>query len=204
MILVGRYRSPFARRVAVTMRLYGLAYEQRPITAWANLGDVRAFNPVGRVPALVLDDGEVLFDSAAILDFLDELAGPERALTPPRGPERRRVLRLVALAMGAAEKTVAIVYERTQRPPQTQHGPWIEHNAGQVAGGLAALDEIAPAPWLAGERMTQADVTAGVMYDFVRLVAPELLPPGRYANLDALAARCAGLPAFAETQPEPG
>jgi glutathione S-transferase len=203
-ILVGRYRSPFTRRVAVTMRLYGLSYEHRPITAWANLDDVRAFNPVGRAPALVLDDGEVLFDSAAILDFLDELAGPEQALTPPRGPERRRVLRLAALALGVTEKTVAIVYERTQRPPETQHGPWIEHNAGQAAGGLAALDGIAPSPWLAGDRITQADVTAGVMYEFVRLTTPELLPPGRYPNLDALAARCAELPAFAETQPEPG
>ncbi len=204
MILVGRYRSPFTRRVAITMRLYGLAYEHRPITAFASLEDVQALNPVGRVPALILDDGEVLFDSTAILDYLDERAGANTALTPPAGPERRRVLRLVALALGVTEKTVAVVYERNRRPPDKQHEPWIERCAGQAAAGLAALERIAPAPWLCGADMTQADVTAGVMVDFVRLTTPELLPPGRYPNLQALAARCAELPAFAETQPEPG
>ncbi len=70
--------------------------------------------------------------------------------------------------------------------------------------GLAALEATRHGSWLAGERMTQADVAAGVMYDFVRLTVPELLPPGRYSDLDALAARYAELPAFAETQPEPG
>ncbi len=103
MILIGRYRSPFTRRVAITLRLYGLSYEHRPITAWANLADIQAFNPVGRVPALVLDDAEVLYESAAILDYLDELVGPDRALTPASGPARREVLRLVDLALGVTE-----------------------------------------------------------------------------------------------------
>lgn len=204
MILVGRYRSPFTRRVAITLRLYGLDYEHRPITAWAELETVQALNPVGRVPALVLEDGEVLFESAAILDYLDELVGPEQALTPARGPERRRVQRLAALAVGITEKVVAVVYERNMRPPEKQHEPWIARCQSQAASGLAALEATQPGSWLAGESMTQADVAAGVMYDFVRLTVPALLPPGDYPNLDALAARYAELPAFAETQPEPG
>ena len=67
MVLIGRYRSPFTRRVAISMRLLGIAYEHRPHTAWRNLQEVRAVNPVGRVPALILDSGEGLFDSSAIL-----------------------------------------------------------------------------------------------------------------------------------------
>ena len=204
MILIGRYRSPFTRRVAISLRLYGLSYEHRPITAWANLAEIQAFNPVGRVPALVLDDGEVLYESAAILDYLDELVGPDRALTPASGPARREVLRLVGLALGVTEKTVAVVYEHSQRPEDKRHEPWIARCAGQAAKGLTALDGIAAQPWLTGEDMTQADVTAGVMYDFVRLTVPELLALGRYQKLDGLAARCAELPAFTETQPEPG
>src|SRR5918992_2483074 len=107
MILIGRYRSPFTRRVAIAMRLLGFEYEHRPHTAWRNLAEVRAVNPVGRVPALIRDSGETLFDSNAILDYLDQIAGPQRALVPPREPERHRVLRLVACAFGALEKIVA-------------------------------------------------------------------------------------------------
>ncbi len=123
MILIGRYRSPFTRRVAISLRPYGLSYEHRPITAWANLADIQAFNPVGRVPALVLDDAEVLYESSAILDYLDELDGPDRALTPASGPARREALRLVGLALGVTEKTVAVVYEHSQRPEDVLRCP---------------------------------------------------------------------------------
>lgn len=205
MILVGRYRSPFTRRVAITLRLYGLDYEHRPIAPLADLEPVQALNPVGRVPALILDDGEVLFESAAIIDYLDELAGPDRACTPARGAERRQVQRLVALAIGVTEKAVAVVYERNQRPVEKRHEPWIARCQGQVTMGLTALEQaVTPKAWLVGDKITQADISVGVMYDFVRLMVPELLPTGRYPNLDAFAARCAELPAFAETQPEAG
>ncbi len=151
MILIGRYRSPFTRRVAISLRPYGLSYEHRPITAWANLADIQAFNPVGRVPALVLDDAEVLYESAAILDYLDELVGPDRALTPASGPAaRREALRLVGLALGVTKKTVAVVYEHSQRPEDKRHEPWIARYAGQAAKGLTALDGIAAEPWLTG------------------------------------------------------
>jgi glutathione S-transferase len=204
MILVGRYRSPFTRRVAVTLKHYGMNYEHRPITAWAELEAVQALNPVGRVPALILDDGEILFESALILDHLDEVAGPARALTPTSGPRRRQVLRLAGLSVAITEKAVAVVYERSWRPAEKQHAPWIERCHGQAAAGLAALEAIVRDAWLMGEEMAAADVAAGVMYDFIRLAVPELLPQGRYPNLDGFAKRCAEVKAFAETQPEPG
>ena len=78
MILIGQYNSPFVRRVAIAMRLYGLAYEHR---AWSTFGDadkLAAYNPLRRVPTLVLDDGEVLIESFVILDHLDELVAPRR------------------------------------------------------------------------------------------------------------------------------
>jgi len=78
MILIGMFDSPFVRRVAVS-RDFEL---------------IRQYNPLGRVPALVQADGEVLIDSSAILDFLDAAAGSERALLPPSGDERRRALQL--------------------------------------------------------------------------------------------------------------
>ena len=201
MILVGRYRSPFTRRVAVALRLLDMPYEHRPYTAWSNLGEVRALNPVGRVPALVLDSGETLFDSSAILDHIDQLAGPQRALVPSREPARRQVLRITACALGVLEKVVAALYERTMHPAQKIHAPWIEHNESQARSGLEWLASLTPSPWLGGSSITQADITTVVMYEFTRIVNARLVAEGRYPRLDELARRCDELPAFAQTRP---
>lgn len=113
MILVGRNRSPFSRRVAVSLRLLGFDYEHLPFTTWSNFKEVRKVNPVGRVPALILDDGETLIDSGAILDYLDQLAGPARALVPMQEPQRHHTLKIIACAMGALEK-----FSRLSMPAQ--------------------------------------------------------------------------------------
>ena len=201
MILVGRYRSPFTRRVAISLRVLGFEYEHLPYTAWSQLAAVRRVNPVGRVPALVLDSEETLFDSAAILDYLDQLVGPARALVPAAGPERRRVLRVTACALGVLEKVVAALYEHTMHPPAKVHAPWVRHNEDQARSGLAWLDSIAASPWLAGDSMTQADITTIVTYDFTRMVNGPLIPDGRYPTLDALGSRLREHPAFAATYP---
>ena len=103
-VLIGMFDSPFVRRVAVSMRLLGLPFEHRDWSVGRDFERIRAFNPLGRVPTLVLDSGEALLESAAILDYLDERAGAERALLPAAGVARRTALRLMAIATGAAEK----------------------------------------------------------------------------------------------------
>ena len=201
MILMGVYRSPFVRRVAISLHLLGIEFEHRALSPARDVDELRRLNPLGRVPALLLDDGEVLVDSAAILDHLDQVAGVQRALVPSDPAERRRVLQLVALLAGVGEKSVAGFYERTRRPAELIHAPWAEHLDSQVAAGLAAVDARAREPFLAGDRLTQADVTAVAVLDFVRSIEPNLAPPGRYHRLDALYERCYRLPAFAETRP---
>jgi glutathione S-transferase len=186
-ILIGRYRSPFTRRVAIALGQLGFAYEHRPLTAWTHLDEVREVNPVGRVPALILDSGEALFDSGAILDHLDQCVGPARALVPAEEPRRRAVLRVVACSMGALEKVVAALYERTMHPPEKIHLPWIEHNEGQARSGLAWLDQ-ERAELQPDGAITQAHVTTVAMFDFARLVNPDLVPAGEYPRLDAIRA----------------
>src|SRR5215813_5281767 len=98
MLLIGQYDSPFVRRVAIAMRLYGNAFAHEP---WSTFGDgakIAPYNPLRRVPTLVLDTGEALIESTIILDYLDDLAGPERAMIAARGAERYRGLRICALA----------------------------------------------------------------------------------------------------------
>ena len=83
MILVGQYDSPFVRRVAVSLRVLGFAYEHDTRSVFGDFDSMRKTNPLGRIPSLVLDTGEVLIDSGAILDWLDQQVGPGRALVPP-------------------------------------------------------------------------------------------------------------------------
>src|SRR5512143_707883 len=90
MFLIGQYDSPFVRRVAIAMRLYGLPFEHRPWSTFGDADKIAPFNPLRRVPTLVLDDGEALIESMAILDYLDELVGPSKAMIAESGPERRR------------------------------------------------------------------------------------------------------------------
>lgn len=90
MILVGQLDSPFVRRVAATLSHYGLAFDRHVLSVFGDPDEVRRLNPLGKVPALIIDDGETLIDSAMIIDYLDELAGPDRALTPRSGPGDRK------------------------------------------------------------------------------------------------------------------
>lgn len=206
MLLIGRDLSPYTRRVAISMALLDLPVDRLPLGTAAQQDEIRAFNPLARVPALRLDDGEVLIESAAILDYLDELAGPERALVPPAGPARRRVRHHCALLTGALDKAVSAYYERTRRPEDKIHWPWVEACERQVVDGLTAAEAERPdlaGGWLlGGERPSQADVTALVTLPFVRLVLPHLAEEGRFPKLEALEARGSAVPGFSETVPQ--
>ena len=138
MILIGQYNSPFVRRVAIALRFYGIAYEHRP---WSTFGDgdrIAPFNPLRRVPTLVLDDGEALIESGAILDHLDEIVGPSRAMIADAGPARRHALKVCALATGLADKAVSLIYERVLH--QTTSDQWVARCRTQIADVLTALE----------------------------------------------------------------
>jgi len=169
-VLIGMFDSPFVRRVAVSMRLLGLPFEHRDWSVGRDFERIRAVNPLGRVPTLVLDSGEALLESAAILDYLDERAGAERALLPAAGVARRTALRLMAIATGAAEKGALQVYERVFRPADKVHEPWLARLRTQVSGALGELErycEQQTGPWLLGARLTQADVTVACAVAFL-------------------------------------
>ncbi|MGH7122169.1 MAG: glutathione S-transferase family protein [Acetobacteraceae bacterium] len=199
MILVGQYDSPFVRRVAVSMRVLGFSYEHDTRSVFADFDAMRSVNPLGRIPSLKLDDGAVLIDSAAILDWLDQTVGPERALLPPEGMARRRALKLVALATGAIDKVGAATYERVIRPRALRWPEWIARCRMQAEGAIAAL---ADASWPVVGRIGQPEITTACMIRYVRMVDAELLAAGRYPALDSLADRCEARQEFRATFPE--
>src|SRR5258705_7031620 len=115
MIMTGQAAPPFVHRVGIGARLYGLAFEHRPWSTFGEGDKIAPYNPLRRVPTLVLDDGEALIESTAILDYLDELAGAQDAMIAENGLERRRDLRICALATGLGDKAVSLLYERVLR-----------------------------------------------------------------------------------------
>ena len=204
MLLIGMFDSPFVRRVAVSMKLLEIPFEHANWSIGKDFDRIREYNPLGRVPTLVTNEGERLMESGAILDYLDEIAGPERALLPRSGPERRQALNLMAMATGAAEKGVLQVYERAFRPEDKRHAPWVKRCHTQMSGSLAAIDrrlgERGVSQWLVGKRMTQTDITAVCVYTFLddtlRVASDAIM----YQSLATLARRCESLPAFQETR----
>lgn len=208
MKLIGNYLSPFARRVAVSLNVMGLAYEMDKIMVFEKPDAVSEHNPLVRIPTLVLDDGDALVESYAILDALDEMAGDEKRLTPAAGMSRRKVMKFSAVAVGTMDKAQWAAYEGRHRPEDKYHQPWADHNDAQAMGGLAYLDGLAEdagdAGWLAGgDRIGQADISTVVAYSFTKKVRPHLDLAGECPALTAFVERCEALDAFSSA-PVPG
>jgi glutathione S-transferase len=199
MILIGQYDSPFVRRVAITLRLYGLAFEHRPWSVFRDADEVARYNPLRRVPVLVLDDDEALIESGAILDYLDELVGPETALIAASGTDRRKALKLCALASGLADKTVSLIYERAHHEETST--AWIERCQTQIAGVLDALEKDRAGretPFWFGHGINHADIAVACALRIAQEAHPHLFDGERWPALIAHGHRCEALPTFEE------
>ncbi len=202
MILVGQYDSPYVRRVAISLTHLGLPFERSPLSVFGDADAMREINPLGRVPSLVLDDGEALADSAAILDHLDEAVGAARALLPTIGPERRHALQIVALATGAIDKAGAIAYERLLRPADKVHEPWIARNKLQLETTLQALEALVPDHgWFGGDRLMQPDITVAAALGYIRFRSNIAGTVPNLPKLARLSKEAEALPAFSQCLP---
>ena len=204
MILIGRYLSPFVRRVGTVLEHYGIAFEHRPLRAGGEEQDIiRRSSPLGRVPVLVLDNGDVLSDSALILDYLDTLAPAQARLAPDAGAEDRfRFLNALSIATGAAEKSIA-VYSELKRPEERRHAPVVDNASRQTRDGLAWLEARVKGPWMWGESMTHLDISTVCYWDFIRIGAPDLFASLDCPRIADIAMRAGALDAFRKTVPTP-
>lgn len=198
MKLVGMLDSPYVRRVAISLQLLGLDFEHQSLSVFRGFDAFSRINPVVKAPTLVCDDGTVLMDSTLILDHAEALARP-RSLMPAPLAERTRALRLIGLALAACEKNVQIFYERTLRPPESRHPPWVERATGQLRSAYAELErELARAPLSASRsQIGQAGVTVAVAWMFTQQSEPALVPAADHPALAALSAAAERLAEFA-------
>lgn len=199
MQLIGQYDSPFVRRVGIALRLYEVPFEHRPWSTFSDADKIRPFNPLHRVPTLVLDDGDVIADSALIIDYLDSLVPAERALFPRTEPARHRALAIAGLATSVADKAVSMFYERAMHREVSQ--TWIDRCRAQIAAGLALLEsKRGESPYWFGDALSHADIAVAAVMRFIGEAHATAVDLGRYPGLRALAARCEALPVFGEIQ----
>jgi glutathione S-transferase len=197
MLLIGQYDSPFVRRVGVALTTYGVTFEHRPWSTFGDAEQIAKYNPLRRVPTLVLEDGEAIVDSAAILTVIDEIVGHHRATLARGGTDGRDLLRIAGFAAGVADKGVSLLYERVLR--EQAFPLWVERCRVQVIETLDLLEserQLRPTRYLFDEAMSHADVMLTTMWGFITGALPEEFDWGRWPALRAHAEACEALPVF--------
>ncbi len=149
MLLRSSPASPFARKVRMAILHLGLTDKVEIIAADTSNPDdaLRTDNPLGKLPALITEEGKAVYDSRVILEYLDHRAGGG-IIIPDGWPARLDVLTLHALCDGIMDASLLIVYEARHRPPALNHQPWIDYQSGKVVRGLRALVKSPPDPAL--------------------------------------------------------
>lgn len=203
MKLVGPWFSGPTRRVGITLKLLDMPFEHMALHAYLQRDEVRAFSPMGKVPALVLDDGRTLYDSGHIIDFLHESVGPERALLAASGSQRQDALQLMGIADAVYGK-LSCLYDESLRPEGLRMDDLVQGWTQQALTGLSMMESAAGEGWLVGGALSQADVFVVVTYQSARVLVPGHVSDDAYPRLAALTERAMQLPAFAQTYPFAG
>lgn len=200
MRLIGMMDSPFVRRVAVTMRLFGMPHAHEQISVFRQAEAFAKINPLMKAPTLILDDGTLLMDSSLILDWL-EVKGDPVTFFPNDPGLRGEVLSLIGYALMGTEKAMQWDLER-KRPQEKRHDPWLERCAAQAKAAFAHLeaDCARSERWLVGHAYTQADITLACCWGYVRRYCAELIAESAHPAIAAHAARCEARPEFVATQ----
>jgi glutathione S-transferase len=198
MLLIGQFDSPFVRRVAIALHHYGLAFEHRPWSVWADSEQIAKYNPLRRVPVLVRDDGEAILESTAILDALDESVPEESRLLPRSGAVRRAGLRVCALATGLADKAVSLLYESVLRDEERRSPVWTDRCRLQIAETLDLLERersASPGPfWFDG--LSHADIAVTCAIRFLSEAHAALWSERARPSLSAHSSRCEAMLLF--------
>ena len=201
MKLVGPWLSGFTRRTAITMKLLGIPFEHLDLNAYTDKEAVRRYSPMGKVPALVLDDGAVLIDSAGIIDVLHEMVSPEKALIPPSGAARREALQLIGIGLAIYPKLSAL-FDESLRPEEYRLQSAVQGFAEQAIIGFNLLEAQTGDGWYVNDTLSQADIMAVVCYQAAaKFVLPDAVNARTFPRLAALADRAMKIDAFASTAP---
>ena len=202
MKLIGSLTSPYVRKVRIVANEKHIELDFVVDVPWNPDTKVGDFNPLGKIPVLVLDDGATLFDSRVIVEYLDTVT-PVSRLIPEANRQRIAVKRWEALADGITDAAALIFIERAQRAPEHQSAAWILRQEQSVFRGLEAMsEELGEKKWCTGDLMNLADVATGCALGFLDFRFPDIKWREAHPNLAKLADRLNELEPFKDTAPK--
>ncbi|MYN17500.1 glutathione S-transferase [Rugamonas sp. FT107W] len=201
MKLIGSLASPYVRKVRVVLAEKKLDYQFELEDVWAKDTTIDKLNPLGKVPSLVMEDGDVLIDSRVMVEYLDTLT-PVCKLLPPNGRDRADVKCWEALADGILDAAITVRLERLHRPPEQQSEAWMARQMRKVQLGLASLSEkLGESPYCAGIHYSLADVAVGCTLAWLSFRFPEITWRDDHPNLARLLDKLSERQSFKDTVP---
>ncbi|SDX73842.1 glutathione S-transferase [Variovorax sp. YR634] len=203
MKLIGSAASPYVRKVRVVLAEKRLDYQFVIEDVWAADTTISNSNPLGKVPCLIMEGGEAMFDSRVIVEYLDTLS-PVGKLIPQQGRERAEVKTWEALADGVMDAGVLWRLEATWagRNDGERSGAWIERQRTKVEDGVAAMSKgLGDKPFCSGIHLSLSDIAVGCTLGWLDLRFPEIDWRGDHGNLAKLFDKLMLRPSFIDTKP---
>ena len=201
MKIIGSLTSPYVRKVRIVFLEKKLEAALELENVWDAQTKIAAVNPLGKVPCLILDDGEAIYDSRVIVDYADTLS-PVGKLIPAESRARATVKTWEALADGIMDAGILARLEATWRPAEQQSQAWIERQMGKIEAALSQMSqELGENSWCHGNQMTLADIAVGCALAWLLLRFPKLEWQTKYVNLDGLYQKLMQRSSFIETTP---
>ena len=203
MKLIGSPTSPYVRKVCIVMAEKKLDYRMVAEDVWSANTTIHASNPLGKVPCLVLEGGEAVFDSRVIVEYLDTLS-PVGKLIPVNGRERAEVKTWEALADGLLDAALLARMEAVwpNRPPEQRSQPWIDRQLHKISESLRAMSHgLADKPYCSGAHLSLSDIAVGCALGYLDFRFPAIQWRVTYPNLDKLYAKLMQRQSFIDSVP---
>ena len=204
MKLIGAITSPYVRKVRIVMAEKKLDYQFLPEDVWSADTKIAASNPLGKVPCLVMEGGEAVFDSRVIVEYLDTLS-PVGKLIPTSGRERAEVKTWEALADGVLDASILARLEATWpgRSEEQRCGAWIDRQMDKVQGALKSMSQgLGEKPFCSGIHLSLSDVAVGCALGYLDFRFPSVEWRTPYPNLAKLSDKLALRQSFIDSKPD--
>ena len=203
MKLIGSTTSPYVRKVRIVMAEKKLDYQFVLDNVWSADTKIAASNPLGKVPCLVMEGAEAVFDSRVIVEYLDTLS-PVGKLIPSTGRERAEVKTWEALADGLLDAAILVRLENTfeGRTEGQRSQAWIDRQMGKIHASLKAMSQgLGDKPFCSGIHLSLSDIAVGCALGWLEFRFPEIGWRADYPNLAKLMDKLAQRPSFSDTVP---
>lgn len=201
MKLIGSLTSPYVRKVRIVFLEKKVDVDIEIENVWGPDTKIALNNPLGKVPCLLMEDGEAIYDSRVIAEYADTLS-PVGKLIPTGSRERATVKTWEALADGIEDASILVRLEATLRTPEQQSSAWTERQMNKIHAGLAQMSkQLGENAWCHGNQMTLADIAVGCALGYLAFRLPEIQWQAQYPNLNTLYQKLIQRPSFAETAP---